>query len=79
MIENFVKIFKEQNGRNPTEEEMGKAMMKAAEQERDRQRKMLYGTSKNITSEKHFKLLKNNGKRNREEANSKTDTSRRSI
>jgi len=48
------------------EERLGKAMMKAAEQERDRQRKMLYGTSKNITSEKHFKLLKNNGKRNRE-------------
>ncbi len=65
-----------------TEEEeamLGKAMKKFAKQERDRQRKMLYGTSKNITSEKHFKLLKNNGKRNREEANSKTDTSRKNI
>ena len=61
------------------EERLGKAMMKAAEHERDKQRKMLYGTSKNITSEKHFKLLKNNGKKNGEETISKTDTSRKNI
>jgi len=61
------------------EERLGKAMMKLAKQERDKQRKMLHGTSKSITAEHKFKLLKNNGKRNRKEANSKTDTSRRSI
>ena len=61
------------------EERLGKAMMKLAKQERDKQRKMLHGSAKSITAENKFKLLKNNGKRNREEANSKTDTSRRSI
>jgi len=65
-----------------TEEEeamLGKAMKKFAKQERDRQRKMLHGTSKSITAESKFKLLKNNGSRNREETNGKTNTSRRSI
>jgi hypothetical protein len=65
MIENFVKIFKEQNGRNPTEEEMGKAMKKVADLGSDRVRRALHGTSKNITAESKFKLLKNNGNRNK--------------
>lgn len=47
------------------EERLGKAMMKLAKQERDKQRKMLHGTSKSITAEHKFKLLKNNGKRNK--------------
>tara|TARA_R100001463_G_scaffold2861_7_gene11823 strand:- start:580 stop:813 length:234 start_codon:yes stop_codon:yes gene_type:complete len=65
-----------------TEEEekaIGKAMKEMAKQEKDKQRKMLHGTSKSITAENKFRLLNNNGKRNREEAKGKTSTSGRSI
>jgi len=62
-----------------TEEEIGKAMKEMAKQEKDKQRKMLHGTSKSITAENKFRLLNNNGKRNREETINKTDTSRKNI
>ncbi|BAQ89681.1 hypothetical protein [uncultured Mediterranean phage uvMED] len=62
-----------------TEEEIGKAMKEMAKLERDKQRKMLHGTSKSITAENKFRLLKNNGKRNGEETINKTDTSRKNI
>jgi hypothetical protein len=62
-----------------TEEEIGKAMKKMAKLEREKQRKMLHGTSKSITAENKFRLLKNNGKRNGEETINKTDTSRKNI
>ena len=62
-----------------TEEESGKAMKEMAKQEKDKQRKMLHGTSKNIAAENKFRLLNNNGKRVREETKGKTNTSRRSI
>jgi len=62
-----------------TEEEIGKAMKKMANLEKDKQRKMLHGTSKNIAAENKFRLLNNNGKRVREETKDKTNTSRRSI
>ena len=62
-----------------TEEEIGKAMKKMARLEKDKQRKMLHGTSKNIAAENKFRLLKNNGKRNGEETINKTDTSRKNI
>ena len=45
-----------------TEEKLAKAMIEMAKGEKDRQRKMLHGTSKNHTQENNFKLLKNNGK-----------------
>jgi hypothetical protein len=59
-----------------TEEEMAKAMLEMAKNEKDRQRKMLHGTTKSITAENKFKLLKNNGKRDREAASSRINTSR---
>jgi hypothetical protein len=59
-----------------TEEEMAKAMLEMAKNEKDRQRKMLHGTAKNIAAENKFKLLKNNGKRNREATSSRINTSR---
>ena len=62
-----------------TEEEIGKAMKKMAKLEKDKQRKMLHGTSKSIAAENKFRLLNNNGKRNREETINKTDTSRKNI
>jgi hypothetical protein len=65
-----------------TEEEekaIGKAMKELVKKEKDKQRKMLHGTSKSITAENKFRLLNNNGKRNREETKGKTNTSRRSI
>ena len=65
MIEQFAKIFREQNGRDPTEEEVGKAMEMQATLEKDRVRKSLHGTAKNITAENKFKLLKNNGSRDK--------------
>ncbi len=62
-----------------TEEEIGKAMKELVNKEKDKQRKMLHGTSKSITAENKFRLLKNNGKRNGEETINKTDTSRKNI
>ena len=53
------------------EEEMAKAMLEMAKNEKDRQRKMLHGSAKSITAENKFKLLKNNGKRVREAASSR--------
>jgi len=47
-----------------TEEEIAKAMKEMVKGEKDRQRKMLHGTSKNHTQENNFKLLKNKGKTN---------------
>ncbi len=47
-----------------TEEEIAKAMKAMVKGEKERQRKMLHGTSKNHTQENNFKLLKNNGKTN---------------
>ena len=60
-----------------SEDELAKAMMEMARGEKDRQRKMLHGTSKNHTQENNFKLLKNNGKRDREEAKSGFNLSRK--
>lgn len=57
-----------------TEEKLAKAMKEMVKGERDRQRKMLHGTSKNHTQENNFKLLKNNGKTNKR-ANSTFDLS----
>lgn len=57
-----------------TEEKLAKAMKEMAKGERDRQRKMLHGTSKNHTQENNFKLLRNNGKTNKR-ANSTFDLS----
>ena len=39
--------------------------------EKDAHRRMLHGSAKSITQENKFKLLKNNGKRDREEASKK--------
>ena len=60
-----------------SEDDLAKAMMEMARGEKDRQRKMLHGTSKNHTQENNFKLLKNNGKRDREEAKSGFNLSRK--
>ena len=46
------------------EEDMAKAMKIMVKGEKDRQRRMLHGTSKYHTQENNFKLLKNNGKKN---------------
>lgn len=43
---------------------MAKEMLEMVKGEKDRQRKMLHGTSKYHTQENNFKLLKNNGKKN---------------
>ena len=59
-----------------SEDDLAKAMMEMAKGEKDRQRKMLHGTSKNHTQENNFKLLKNNGKI-REEAKSEFNLSRK--
>ncbi len=59
-----------------SEDDLAKAMMEMAKGEKDRQRKMLHGTSKNHTQENNFKLLKNNGKI-REEAKSRFNLSRK--
>ena len=45
-----------------SEDDLAKAMIEMVKGEKDRQRKMLHGTSKNHTQENNFKLLKNNGK-----------------
>ena len=45
---------------------MAKEMLEMVKGEKDRQRKMLHGTSKYHTQENNFKLLKNNGKKKRE-------------
>lgn len=58
------------------EDDIAKAMKKMVKGEKDRQRKMLHGTSKNHTQENNFKLLKNNGKI-REEARSGFNLSRK--
>ena len=60
-----------------SEDDLAKAMMEMARGEKDRQRKMLHGTSKNHTQENNFKLLKNNGKTDREEAKSGFNLSRK--
>ena len=59
-----------------SEDDLAKAMMEMAKGEKDRQRKMLHGTSKNHTQENNFKLLKNKGKI-REEAKSGFNLSRK--
>ena len=51
-----------------TEEEIAKIWKKMVKEEKDKHRKALHGSSKSITAENKFRLLKNNGKRNREEA-----------
>ena len=58
------------------EEDMAKAMKIMVKGEKDRQRRMLHGTSKTHTQENNFKLLKNNGKV-REEARSEFNLSRK--
>jgi hypothetical protein len=58
------------------EDDIAKAMKKMVKGEKDRQRKMLHGTSKNHTQENNFKLLRNNGKI-REEAKSGFNLSRK--
>jgi hypothetical protein len=50
------------------EEDIAKLWKKMAKEEQDRHRKALHGSSKSISSGNKFRLLKNNGKRNREEA-----------
>ena len=60
-----------------SEDDLAKAMIEMVKGEKDRQRKMLHGTSKNHTQENNFKLLKNNGKRDREEAKSGFNLSRK--
>ncbi len=47
-----------------TEEEIAKIWKKMVKEEKDKHRKALHGSSKSITAENKFKLLKNNGKRN---------------
>lgn len=51
-----------------TEEEIAKIWKKMVKDEKDKHRKALHGSAKSITQENKFKLLKNNGKRDREEA-----------
>lgn len=51
-----------------TEEEIAEIWKKMVKEEKDKHRKMLHGSSKSITAENKFRLLKNNGKRSREEA-----------
>ena len=60
-----------------SEDDLAKAMMEMSRGEKDRLRKMLHGTSKNHTQENNFKLLKNNGKRDREEDKSEFNLSRK--
>ncbi len=62
-----------------TEEEIAEKWQQMVEGEKDAHRRMLHGSAKSITQENKFKLLRNNGKRNREETSSKTNTSRKSI
>jgi|TARA_R100000353_G_scaffold5196_1_gene7385 hypothetical protein len=62
-----------------TEEEIAEIWRDMVKGEKDAHRRMLHGSAKSITQENKFKLLKNNGKRNREEASSETNTSRKSI
>lgn len=47
-----------------TEEEIAEKMQNMVKEEKDKHRKMLHGSSKSITAENKFRLLKNNGKRN---------------
>ena len=47
-----------------TEEEIAELWKKMVKEEKDKHRKMLHGSSKSITAENKFRLLKNNGKRN---------------
>ena len=67
------------NKKKMTEEEIAEIWRDMVKGEKDAHRKMLHGSAKSITQENKFKLLKNNGKRNREEASSETNTSRKSI
>ena len=46
-----------------TEEEIAEIWKKMVKEEKDKHRKMLHGSSKSITAENKFRLLKNNGKR----------------
>jgi len=46
-----------------TEEEIAELWKKMVKEEKDKHRKMLHGSSKSITAENKFRLLKNNGKR----------------
>ena len=54
-----------------TEEEIAKIWQSMVKGEKDAHRRMLHGSAKSITQENKFKLLKNNGKRDREEASKK--------
>ena len=61
----FSDKFKELFGRDPSAEELAKAMKLTAKLEKDKVRKALHGNTKNITQENKFKLHKNNGKRDK--------------
>jgi len=50
------------------EEQIAKMWQSMVKDEKDAHRRMLHGSAKSITQENKFKLLKNNGKRDREEA-----------
>tara|TARA_R100000734_G_C3300981_1_gene91618 strand:- start:685 stop:846 length:162 start_codon:yes stop_codon:yes gene_type:complete len=50
------------------EKDIAKIWKKMVKEEQERHRKALHGSSKSISSGNKFRLLKNNGKRNREEA-----------
>ena len=53
------------------EEEIAKKWQSMVKGEKDAHRRMLHGSAKSITQGNKFKLLKNNGKRDREEASKK--------
>lgn len=61
----FSDKFKELFGRDPSAQELAKAMQLTAKLEKDKVRKALHGHTKNITQENKFKLLKNNGTRDK--------------
>ena len=64
-MKSFSDKFKELFGRDPSQKELAKAMELTANLEKDKVRKALHGNTKNITQEKKFKLLKNNGARDK--------------
>jgi len=64
-MKSFSDKFKKLFGRDPSQKELAKAMELTANLEKDKVRKALHGNTKNITQEKKFKLLKNNGARDK--------------
>ena len=64
-MKSFSDKFKELFGRDPSADELAKAMKLTAKLEKDKVRKALHGHTKNITQENKFKLLKNNGTRDK--------------